>query len=55
MSKNLTLLEFYVTFGVYRDTLCEAYPERRVELDTYLALISDLAMRYGGTLFLRVP
>ena len=51
MSKNLTLPEFYVAFGVFRDMLCEAYPERHMELDTYLALISDLAMRYGGTLF----
>ena len=29
----------------------KAYPERRVEFDNYLALISDLAMLYGGTLF----
>ena len=31
--------------------LCEAYPEHRVEFDASLALVSDLAMRYGGTLF----
>ncbi|XP_046873720.1 LOW QUALITY PROTEIN: uncharacterized protein LOC124466092 [Hypomesus transpacificus] len=51
MSKNLTLAEFCVAFGVYRDTLCKAYPERRVELDDYLALIADLALRYGSSLF----
>ena len=49
MLKNLTLPEFYVAFGVYRDTLCEVYPERRIEFDDYMSLISDLAMRYGGT------
>ena len=50
MSKNLTLAEFCVAFGVYRDTLCEAYPKHRVEMDDYLALICDLALRYGGSL-----
>ena len=49
--KSLTLAEFTVAFGVFRDVLCERFPERRVELDTYLAIVSDLAMSYGGTLF----
>ena len=51
LSKTLTLAEFNVAFGVYRDTICEVYPSRRAELDTYLAIISDLALSYGGTLF----
>lgn len=51
LSKSLTLAEFNVAFGVFRDTICEVYPERRQELDTYFAIISDLAMSYGGTLF----
>ncbi|KAL1276886.1 hypothetical protein QQF64_023559 [Cirrhinus molitorella] len=49
--KTLTLAEFNVAFGVYRDVICEVYPSRRAELDTYLAVISDLALSYGGTLF----
>ena len=40
-----------VAFGVYREVLCEVYPARSAELDTYLAIISDLAVSYGGTLF----
>ena len=45
------MTEFNVAFGVYRDIICEAFPDRRAELDTYLAIISDLSMSYGGTLF----
>lgn len=51
LSKNVTMAEFNVAFGVFRDVICEVYPDRRTELDTYLAIISDLAMSYGGTLF----
>ena len=45
------MAEFNVAFGVYRDIICEVYPERRFELDTYLAILSDLAISYGGNLF----
>ncbi len=51
LSKTLTLAEFNVAFRVFRDTICEVYPQRRQELDTYLAIISDLALTYGGSLF----
>lgn len=51
LSKNITTVEFNVAFGIYRDIICEVYPERRVELNRYLAIISDLAIAYGGTLF----
>ncbi len=45
LSKTLTLAKFTVAFGVFRDVICEVYPSRRAELDTYIA------MAYGGTLF----
>lgn len=51
LTKSLTMAEFNVVFGVFRDIIFEEYPDRRQELDTYLAIISDLAMSYGGTLF----
>ncbi|XP_030269433.1 uncharacterized protein LOC115579872 [Sparus aurata] len=51
LSKTLTMAEFNVAFGVFRDTICEKYPQRREELDTYLAIISDLGLSYGGSLF----
>ncbi|XP_034451457.1 LOW QUALITY PROTEIN: uncharacterized protein LOC117767731 [Hippoglossus hippoglossus] len=41
LSKTLTLAEFNVAFGVFRDTIYEVYPLRREELDTYLAIISE--------------
>ncbi len=51
LSKMLTLAEFIVAFGVFRDVICEVFPSRRAELDTYLAIIADLSLTYGGTLF----
>lgn len=51
LSNCLTMPEFNVAFGVFRDVICETYPGRRAELDTYLAIISDLSITYGGTLF----
>ena len=49
--RNLSFGEFVVTFAIYRDIMCQVYPERRIELDAYLAIIADLNQRYGGTLF----
>ncbi len=51
LSKTLTLAEFIVAFGVFRDVICEVFPSRRAELDTYLAIIADLSLTYGGTIF----
>ena len=31
--------------------MCQVYPDRRAELEAYLAIIADLNQRYGGTLF----
>ncbi len=45
LSKSLSLVEFYFAFGVLRDTICEVYPNRRSELDTYSAIISSKASR----------
>ena len=51
LTKSLSFPEFSVAFGVFRDILCEAFPSRRVELDNYLAIIADLTLSYGGSLF----
>ncbi len=51
LSKTLTLAEFIVAFGVFRDVICEVLPSRRAELDRYLAIIADISLTYGGTLF----
>lgn len=49
--KNLSFGEFVVAFGVFRDVLCGTFPDRRAELDNYLAMLADFHLRYGGTLF----
>lgn len=46
LSKTLTLAELLL---VAISETREVYPERRSELNTYLAIISDLAVFYGGS------
>ncbi|KAI3368526.1 hypothetical protein L3Q82_025538 [Scortum barcoo] len=48
-SRVLTPLEF--AFSLYRDTICSVFPNRRAELDDYLSIILDLALRFGSTGF----
>lgn len=43
--------EFVLAFGIYCVVLCSVYPECRQELDTYLALIGDLNLKYGKNIF----
>lgn len=45
------MVKFNVAFAVFRDIICKVFPDRRKELDAYLAIISDLNMSYGGKLF----
>ncbi|XP_029927907.1 uncharacterized protein LOC115373572 [Myripristis murdjan] len=51
LARDLSIGEFVVAFGIYRDVICSVYPERRQELDSYLALIGDLNLRYGKNIF----
>lgn len=48
LTKSLTMAKFNVAFAVFRDIICKVFPDRRKEVD---AIISVLAMSYGGTLF----
>ncbi|TKS86208.1 Titin [Collichthys lucidus] len=50
-SKELTAPEFTLAFSLYRDVICSAFPDRRSELDDYLSLTIDLALRFGGNGF----
>lgn len=36
---SLTLAEFIVAFGVFRNFICVDYPRRREDRDVYLAFI----------------
>ncbi|KAL1252705.1 hypothetical protein QQF64_017398 [Cirrhinus molitorella] len=51
LQRNLSFTEFVIAFGIYRDILCQVFPNRRQELDLYLSMMADLNQRYGGTLF----
>ncbi|TNN35532.1 hypothetical protein EYF80_054302 [Liparis tanakae] len=50
-SKELTTTEFAYPFPPYRDVFCSALPDRRPELDNYLTLILNLALRFGNNGF----
>ena len=50
-SKDLTPAEFALAFSLYRDVICSVYPTRRPELDEYLRIELDMALRFGGSGF----
>ncbi|TKS65988.1 hypothetical protein D9C73_000044 [Collichthys lucidus] len=50
-SKELSAPKFTLTFSLYRDVICPAFPDRRSEPDDYPSLIIDLASRFGGNGF----
>ncbi|MGH0162012.1 UNVERIFIED_CONTAM: hypothetical protein FKN15_042178 [Acipenser sinensis] len=51
LQKSLSVGEFVLAFSIYRDILCSVYPHRLQELNQYLFLVVELAVRYGGALF----
>ncbi|XP_027855686.1 formin-like protein 7 isoform X1 [Xiphophorus couchianus] len=51
LAKDLSIGQFLAAFSVFRDVICSVYPERRIDLDAYLALIADLHLQYGRSLF----
>ncbi|KAK0147814.1 hypothetical protein N1851_012504 [Merluccius polli] len=50
-SKELTAVEFALSFSLYHDIICSSFPDRRQELDDYVSLVLDLALRFGGNGF----
>lgn len=46
LQHNLSFGEFVIAFRLYRDILCQSYPESREELDLYLAMMADFSQRY---------
>ena len=51
LSKTLTIGEYITAFSTYKIIMCEAYPNRRQELDSYERNIVEMATRFGGTTF----
>lgn len=48
LNQDLTLPQFIQAFGIYKNIMCSAYPNRRAELDLYERDIVDMATRYPG-------
>ncbi|MGL5500148.1 MAG: hypothetical protein ACRDCK_03210, partial [Plesiomonas shigelloides] len=40
LQRNLSFAEFVIAFGIFRDTLCQVFPDRREELDLYLSMLA---------------
>jgi len=51
LNKNLSICEFIQAFGIFTNIMCEAFANRRNELDLYERDIVDMATRYGGKAF----
>ena len=51
LNKCLNISEFIQAFGSYKNIMCEAFPNRRHELDLYAREIVNMASRYPGAGF----
>lgn len=51
LKKPLTIQEFIKAFSIYRNIMCQVYPNRRDELDMYLRTILELSNDFGGFMF----
>ena len=51
LHRPLTITEFVKAFTIFKKVMCEVYPERHDELDSYLHEIVDMATRYPGLIF----
>lgn len=51
LSRSLILSEFIMAFTTYKSIMCEAYPQRRAELDCYQRSVVEMAHKFGGNTF----
>ena len=47
LDRILNITQFYKAFGIYKRVMCEAFPQRRPELDLYEADIGNIFEHYG--------
>ena len=47
LDRVLSITQFYEAFGIYKHVMCEAFPQRRNELDLYEADIGEIFNHYG--------
>ncbi|MEW8548788.1 MAG: hypothetical protein AB2693_35255 [Candidatus Thiodiazotropha sp.] len=51
LDRALTITQFFKAFGVYKRIMCEAFPQRRDELDLYEADIGNIYEHYGDIFY----
>ena len=51
LTKPLTIQEFVKAFNIYKKIMCEQYPHRHPELDTYLNNLIDVSTKFQGFIF----
>ena len=51
LDRSLTITQFYRGFGIYKRVMCEAYPQRSVELDLYEADIGNIFDQFGNLFY----
>ena len=51
VNKALTITEFVRAFTVYKNVMCEVFPNREYELSCYLADIVEMASHFSGLTF----
>ena len=51
LDRSLTITEFFKAFGIYKRVMCEAFPQRRDELDLYEADIGNIYDHYGEVFY----
>ena len=51
LDRVLSITQFYKAFGIYKRVMCEAYPQRRDELDLYEADIGRIFEHYGSVFY----
>lgn len=43
LNRKLSIAEFVLAFGIYRDVICAVNPGRREEMDSFIHKVVDLA------------
>lgn len=51
LTRSLTIQEFVKAFNIFKNILCQAFPQRRVEMDRYMSHIIDMATKFPGLAF----
>lgn len=51
LTKQLTIQEFIKAFNIYKNVICEVFPDRRLEMDKYTSNIIEISAKYPGFSF----